>query len=379
VTPYKPKGRRIYVVKVPRENKAWIPISTGSFHAATARRMQDMVDRLGPKGARAWDILDRLHTRTLSVGELFDRWVEAGQDVEQLRQSLRAVNLEPMVEEFLAAASCSKDTKEHYRSLLQRLMLEGEPFPVGDFTTARIQKAIDDLKASNATRRKLGAVVRSFANWLITRGVVQNNPVASVRLPKASAPRIIYLETADAIRLADVQPSPYKELSALLAGSGIEVSVALGLRRRDVDAPNREIRAAGTKTHARDRVVRVADWAWKYVATLLVGRLPDSRLFDQIPDRYTAGQVHRDAIAVLEKDFPIFKGYWMRDARHTFAVRAMKAGTPVELIARQLGHANATLLVQVYGRFLPRQDERAKWEKVATAQDEAKQREASGE
>lgn len=375
MTAYRPKGRRIWTIKVPQEGGKWRPVSTGSFHAPTARRMQEMVDKLGPKGARAWDVLERVHQNHLSLGELFDRWLSAKQDVDELRQSLRTVDLEPMVQRFLDAATCSEDTKDHYDALLRRLMPCDTPFPIGEFTTGRVQQAIDDLKVTPATKRKFGAVVRSFANWLISRGVIQSNPVQSVRLPKPSAPRVIYLETADAIKLADAQPSSYKELSALLAGSGIEVSVALNLRRRDVDAPNREIRAAGTKTHARDRVVRVADWAWSYVAQLLQGRLPDSKLFDGIPDRYTAGQVHRDAIAVLEKDFPIFKGYWMRDARHTYAVRAMKAGTPVELIARQLGHANATLLVQVYGRFLPRQDEREKWEKVATAQDEAKKQE----
>jgi integrase len=223
--------------------------------------------------------------------------------------------------------------------------------------------------------------VRTFANWLIRRGTLRDNPVRQVRMPPVPPPRTIFLETADAIRLAEAQPSPYREFSALLAGSGIEVSVALELRRRDVDKQHREIRAKGTKTHARDRVVRVAEWAWPYIVPLLKGKHDDDYLFETIPDRWIAADHHRAAIEKLVngapadgdrpevKGSPVFKGYTMRDHRHTSAVRAARAGVPFEIIAQQLGHVDSTLVSKVYGRFKPRQDERDKWEKIAAAAD----------
>jgi integrase len=202
-----------------------------------------------------------------------------------------------------------------------------------------------------------------------------------VQLPAAGKPRIHYLETEEAKRLADAQSEPYRSFSALLAGSGIEVSVALTLRRRDVDVAHREIRAPGTKTHSRDRIVRVAEWAWPYVMQRLSGLLPDAKLFAEIPDRWDARDAHAraikgtpaagdlPAIAGLGAEFPIFRGYTMRDQRHTYAVRAIRAGTPAELVARQLGHANAVLVHKVYGRFIPDSEEREKWELIATARD----------
>jgi hypothetical protein len=59
----------------------------------------------------------------------------------------------------------------------------------------------------------------------------------------------------------------------------------------------------------------------------------------------------------------------MRDQRHSYAVRAARAGTPAELIARQLGHADAVLVLKVYGRFMPSQQDRDKWEMIADLQD----------
>ncbi len=162
---------------------------------------------------------------------------------------------------------------------------------------------------------------------------------------------------------------------------GIEVSVALLLRRRGVDIAHREIRAPGTKTHARDRIVRVAEWAWPYVQVRLSGLLPDARLFAAIPDRWKARDAHTQAIkgtpatdsslAVpgLEEKSAVFKGYTMRDQRHTYAVRAIRAGTPAEFVARQMGRANAVLVHKVYGKFRPSVEEREKWELIATARD----------
>ena len=59
----------------------------------------------------------------------------------------------------------------------------------------------------------------------------------------------------------------------------------------------------------------------------------------------------------------------VHDSRHFYAIRAIRAGTPYELVARQLGHADIAMVAKVYGRFAPRSDERDRWEKIAAAQD----------
>ena len=47
----------------------------------------------------------------------------------------------------------------------------------------------------------------------------------------------------------------------------------------------------------------------------------------------------------------------------------MRAGTPYELVARQLGDADIQMVARVYGRYVPRSHERDKWG-FAVAQDE---------
>ena len=103
--------------------------------------------------------------------------------------------------------------------------------------------------------------------------------------------------------------------------------------------------------------------AWPYVEQRCAELRPTDLLFPGI-DRWEAGDAHRAAVHAAGLD-----DYQMRDQRHSYAVRAARAGTPAELIARQLGHANAVLVLKVYGRFMPSAQERDRWEKIAALQD----------
>jgi hypothetical protein len=49
-----------------------------------------------------------------------------------------------------------------------------------------------------------------------------------------------------------------------------------------------------------------------------------------------------------------------------------RAGAPFELIARQPGHREVTMVAKVYGRFKPDTEERDRWERIAAARDAEK-------
>ncbi len=124
-------------------------------------------------------------------------------------------------------------------------------------------------------------------------------------------------------------------------------------------------RLAGT----RDRIARVADWAWPFVEQHLAAVLPGERLFRGI-HRWAAGDVHRERCRALG-----LEGYRLRDARHHWAVRMVRAGMPLELVARQLGHRDVVMVARVYGRFVPNTVERTRWEQAASALDAEKWKE----
>ena len=99
----------------------------------------------------------------------------------------------------------------------------------------------------------------------------------------------------------------------------------------------------------------------------LASLTPGERIFRGVT-RWQAGDEHRATLRALA-----LAHHRLHDARHFYAIRAVRAGTPYELMARQMGHADVQMVARVYGRFAPRSDERDRWERIAALQDAQQQ------
>ena len=382
---YIPSGRTIHRVKVPRQASKPFECSTGTRDPNTARKIEAMVRELGPKELRAWDVLEAVTSRRVKLAQLWDWWVQDRRDLAKIRARLADVDLALTIPAWQRAVllGAGADTAAHYEHAV-RSVCAGETLPRSSLTTARIREWLgtrtktvgqgEEQKqeaVSTGTARKYHVALSSFLDYCRSIGLLDRDLMADVPTPAAGAPRDRHLETADVTAFADAMAEPFRTITALMAGTGIELSVALALRVSDVDVAHQEIRARGTKTKAagpwRDRLCKVATWAWPYVAAAFEQKTRAARLFPDV-DRWDVAQATTAACATLE-----IRDYTPRDHRHTWAVRAVKSGMPIELVARQLGHKDGVLALRVYGRYVPRQEEREKWEKIATAQDEATQ------
>lgn len=355
-----------YFIGVPSRAGVWKKRATGTGDRGLARSMSRMIDELGPKGKRLWEFLEPVCDGTLRVAELYDAWT-SGQ-LEQLRERLQDIDLEPSVGEWLKVIgpNVATDTLAHYGLYVRSLLQSGKPFPRSTLTSERIIHWLASRKVGRSTRRKYHAALSGFCGYLKDIGILQRNPLRDIKAPSAAPPRMRYLEMEDIKRLIAAQSAPYNTLAALIHGTGIEISVAIALQRRDVDSARREIRAKGTKTRARDRIAKVAEWAWPMVEHHIALLTPNALLFPGV-SRWTASDKHREACAALD-----IEDYQLKDSRHTYAVRAIRAGAPFEVVAQQLGHSDTTMVVQVYGRFKPTEQEITSWERIAAEQDKAR-------
>jgi len=359
------RGKTWYVA-VPTRSGKWTKWSTGSRDKAMAQRMARMIDDLGPKGQRAWVFLDAVSSGQLPVAALYDAY--STRQLDQLKEELTDVDLEPYVDKWLKAieSNVAADTIQHYGLYARSLIREGTRFPRSALRHERIVEWLGSRKVGRSTKRKYHAALSSFCEHLKGIGILQRNPMRDVKAPSPAPARMSYLEMGDVKRLIDAQEHPYNVLSALLHGTGMELSVALALTKRDIDPARREIRAKGTKTKYRDRHATVVDWAWPMIERHIALLTPNAPLFPGI-NRWTASDKHREACKALG-----LEDYQLKDSRHTYAVRAIRGGASFEFVARQLGHADTTMAVKVYGRFTPTDSERTDWEQNATAQDAAR-------
>ena len=356
----------IYYAKVRGSSGVWTARTCETRDKPLAKQMGRMIDDLSHRGKQCWDLLDAVIDGQLSLSVLYA--ANAANDLDGLRERLKDTDLVPLVEDWLESLSgrLVNDTIAHYGVHVRTLIPLDGRFPRSQLSFECLAEWLAKLPGSNGTRRKHHAAMSGFCRYLRSRGVIRQNPMQDVKAPAAAPSRLRYLDHQDVLRIVAALPEPYRTVVALMHGSGIEVSTVLSLKRRDIDLERAEIRARGTKTKSRDRIAALEPWAMTYVRRHIRSLLPNADAFPAL-NRWTVSDKHREACESLE-----IQDYQLRDARHTYAVRAVRAGAPFEAVAQQLGHADTTMVVRVYARFKPTSDDLHDWHRIAKAQDAKK-------
>jgi integrase len=359
-------GRPSWTMKA-RTRTGWQQLGIGTPSKALAERMAAMWEALA-REYRAWDLLEPVLRGDVTIGRLYDLWVDTKYAPAEMRRRLADVDLEAVVAEFLDVYKSGGRVAGSVQNVAVQLRAPipaGKRYPASNATPDELTRALAKYPGRAATRRKVHSSWRVFFAYCTRiKAIFGSNPMDAVERPTASRAPIRFYELADVERIIALAPSPaMAALWALMYGTGIEVSVALKLTRRDVDDSTWTVRARGTKTHTRDRMCLVAEWAQPILGAYLRNKLPTAPLWPGW-NRYTPTDVHRDKASDCE--LPTIP---LRNSRHHWAVRAARVGTPVAVIQAQLGHSSPVLTLSVYGRFLPNAADREAWEHRAAERD----------
>lgn len=365
---HKGSGRAIYRVWVPTPTGRVLR-STGTKHKPTARQYELMLMELGPKGSRRWDLLAPVVDGRLELTALFDAWRR--RDLDGLLARLSDVDLAPLKAQWKRwlLDRVTKDTAARYVTMVETLA-GGGLWLRSSLTQEAVATWLNGLSGGGGMKRKYAAALASFVAFAREGKHLTTNPLADLSLPAQAEPVSAFLEREEVEKLVAGSPSPYAELFALIYGTSAEATAAVTVRRRDVDLTKWMVRMPGTKSHNRDRVVIVAEWARPWLAKACAGKLPDALLFEGI-DRWKATKQHKATLEALK-----IRHLKLHAARNHWAVRALRGGWSVEAVSRQMGHANAQMVLRVYGRWIPRQEELARLE--AQAEREAVRRTQEG-
>lgn len=365
---FKPKGRTIHEVHVPTWDGGSVKRTTGTRHAGTARAMHALVRELGPRGRRRRALIDAITAKPprLSLAEVYDAHQQGGwAGLDALEARLSDVDLAPLVDVWHAeqTSRLTSSWPSIARTRVRTLVPEGAPFTRGELTTARVSAWLAGLTAvGQTTRAHYKTALRAFVTWLIARGTLTEDPLTRVAAYRIGAGRMVYLEPEAERAFVAALPVEWQTFGALLH-AGAELGAALAVRARDAyDLVHEEphglaVRAPGTKAHNRDRVLFLDAWQAAYVRTATDGARADVRLAPDGPTPLAREQAARAAWRKAVKRCAavgVPAGYRMHDARHTYAVNALRDGLTIEAVARQLGHRDGRLVLERYGRFVVR-------------------------
>src|SRR5215471_4465026 len=232
--------------------------------------------------------------------------------------------------------------------------------------------AAPDVRAFMAHRRSQGVCgrslmrslsgVRSFARFLERQGSGKVGALAAIRAPKVAKTLPKALAVAPAKRLTDTSLRAGEEhapwvlardaaVLALLYGSGLRISEALGLKVKDIPAPGRGdtliVTGKGNKTRMVPVLVPVLQLVADYFAICPYERAPEQPAFVGTKGGPLSPRIIQLVMERLREALNLPETATPHALRHSFATHLLARGGDLRAIQELLGHASLST-TQVY-------------------------------
>lgn len=171
------------------------------------------------------------------------------------------------------------------------------------------------------------------------------------RLPNVVRPRVLHLSREECFRLLDHCEPALKNLVLGALYTGCRATELLRMRVTHVGRDGAGVYVTPVKTY-RPRVVLLPDEGLEFFKGLAAGKKDDDILFVREDGREWFNN-HRHAFkrAVREAELP--EAFCFHGLRHTYASQLVQNGTPLIVVAEQLGHSNIDTVSRTYGHLAP--------------------------
>jgi integrase len=237
---------------------------------------------------------------------------------------------------------------------------------VVDVKTSAVRAWVARLVAADAgvaTIENAFGLLRQIIGAAVEDNRIPRDPCQGVRLPKRSHPDRGYLTHTQVAALAGAMKR-HPEVVRFLAYTGLRWGEMAALRVCDVDMLRRRVNVSRSVTEADKLVWRTPKTGERRsvpfpavladeLAALMVGKARDDLLFTNTRGGVLRGTHYRadvfaPAVAACQRADETFPTITPHDLRHTAASLAVSAGANVKAVQRMLGHAKASMTLDVY-------------------------------
>ena len=237
---------------------------------------------------------------------------------------------------------------------------------VVDVKTSAVRAWVSKMAASNvgvATIENAFGLLRQVLGAAVEDSRIPRNPCDGVRLPKRKHADRGYLTHAQVAALADTVQRG-SEVVRFLAYTGLRWGEMAALRVCDFDMLRRRVNVSRSVTEASGLVWSTPKtWERRSVpfpasladelAALMVGKSRDELVFTNLRGEVLRNTTYRQkvfapAVQRCQRVDEMFPTITPHDLRHTAASLAISAGANVKAVQRMLGHAKASMTLDVY-------------------------------
>lgn len=331
-------------------------VSTGTTDERLARRIDRMCKELADD--KRWEFLRAVAAGRLSIDALWAAYQVRALD--RLEAELSAITVADYLDGWRAdaqrnAPAAWSEQERHVRLLLAAVTYAHE------LKAGKIRDLLNAQTGSDGTRRHKLYAWSSFCRYLVSHEVLDTNPCANrekIPRPGKAKKRAVWRAEATDRAIIDRTEGGVRIGLVICAAAGADRATPLLMKVRDIHllAPGvvsdakalREHRVdlPGTKTEQRNaRGIRLEPWAAPILREWIKDKHPDAPLITGVStDMLTR---HWQAAAAAQGE----QGYWLRDTRHSYGVRAFLAGYPLWEISKWLRHGSAAITADIYLQF----------------------------
>ena len=235
-------------------------------------------------------------------------------------------------------------------------------------TPLDVQAWIDDLTASGMNPSTVARCFRNFRGCMKQAEaweLINKAPTVKINLPRKDNNELEFLDVENILRLLEAAREPERVLFAVLAMSGLRLGEGLALRWRDVDFEMRAIKVTRAwnyhggfqepKTATSRRAVPLIDALADILRDYYHGNghpALDDLLFTHDGSRpLDPANVRKRFLEAL--DAAGLRRVTIHSLRHSYASLLLSYGASVKAVQNALGHASATMTLNVYSHFIP--------------------------
>lgn len=259
-----------------------------------------------------------------------------------------------MIESFLnyliIDKKYSNNTKLAYENELKKFESFFKGKNIEKITKKEIEEFISKQKnLENKTIAHLITTLRSFYKYLELEGIIKENPMIGIYLPKIkkTLPNVLSKEEVDIlldINLKDKYSYRNKAMLELMYSSGLRISELINLKIFDLNLNQNTIRIMGKGS--KERIVPIGDYATKYLEiyieeyrTSFIKKPTDYLFLSNWGDKMTR-QAFFKIIKKLAEEKNIKTNFSPHTLRHSFATHMLENGADLRSLQELLGHSN---------------------------------------
>jgi integrase len=238
-----------------------------------------------------------------------------------------------------------------------------------DVSHAEVQAWVTELlmvPLSPSSVQRAHGILSQMLDLAVRDRRLPANPAKGVKLPR-KLPKVRRFLTADQVEALVVECKPYGLVVRFLAYTGLRWGEMAALRVGDVDPLRRRMHIARSVTEdngelvwdttktGEERTVPLPKFLAEQVAAAAAGKSPDDLVFEGTRGgvlrngNFNSRTFARAAEAIGEPQLT------PHGLRHTAASLAIAAGANVKVVQEMLGHATATMTLDLYGHLFPDQ------------------------